>query len=206
VLQPLRDHLQAVHAPRADDLAGAVTHYSALAETLGWRLGGAGGAEASRRLLIERGNVDVMIGHGLHRNDPKPAIRAARAFSEFMRYWGVGTPELLEVAADTASELGDLGLQAAALHQLGMVALQRSDFDTAQARYEEAQPLYEQVGNLLGQANCIRGLGAVALGRSDYDTAKARYEEALTLYQRIPDLPSAESVRRRLAQLLATNE
>jgi hypothetical protein len=188
VLQPLRDHLQTVHAPRPDDLARTVSHYSALAETLGWRLGGADGAEASRRLLIERGNVDVMIGHGLHSDDPKPAIRAARAFSEFMRYRGVGTPELLEVAADTAGRLGDVRLQAAALHQLGMVALQRSDYDTARARCEQAQPLYTQIGDVRGQASCIRSLGDVALRRFDYDTAQARYEQAQPLYTQIGDV------------------
>jgi tetratricopeptide (TPR) repeat protein len=129
-----------------------------------------------------------------------------RAFSEFMRYWGVGTPEVLEAAAGTAGKLGDVLLQAEALLQLGMVALQRSDHNIAQARFEEAQPLYEQLGDLLGQANCIQGLGDIALARSDFDTAKACYEEALTLYHRVPDTSSAESVQRRLARLLAKEE
>jgi hypothetical protein len=206
VLQPLRDHLQAAHAPRPDELTRAVAHYCALTETLGWRLGRSGGGEASRRLLVERGNLDVMIGHGLGSEDPRPAIRAAHAFGEFIRLSGVGTPELLEVAAGSAGKLGDVGLQASALHQLGMVAFQRSDYDTAQARYQEAQRLYEQVGNLLGQANCVKGLAEVALGRSDRDTAKVLYEDALTLYERIPAPSSAESVRQRLAELSATNE
>lgn len=171
VLQPLRDHVRAKYAPRDDDLVRAIAHYCALTEMLGWRLGGAGGGEASRRLLVERGNLDAMIGRGLGGEDPKPAIRAALAFGEFLRYGGVGTPELLEVAADTAGNLGDAGLEAITLHQLGMVAVGRFDYDTAQARFEEAQPLYEQVGDFLGQANCLTRLDDVALARFDYDTA-----------------------------------
>jgi tetratricopeptide (TPR) repeat protein len=187
VLQPLRDHVQAKHEPQDDDLAHAIAYYGELAETLGWRLGGTGGAEASRRLLLERGNLDAMIGHGLRSNDPKPAILAATGFSEFMRYTGVGRPDLLETAARAAGKLADLHLQAETVHQLGMVALQRFDYDTAQARFEKAQQFYEQIGDLRGQANCIQHLGDVAFDRSDYDTAQTHYEAARPIYEQIGD-------------------
>jgi tetratricopeptide (TPR) repeat protein len=188
-LQPIRDHVQTAHAPRADDLAQAVAQYCALAEGLGWQLGQAGGARASSQLLAERGNLEAMLDLGLQEEDPTAAINAAVAYAEFMRYSGVGTTSLLEVAARAAGQLGDATLHGEALYRIGLVAYGRTEYDTAQARYQEAQPLYEQTGNLVGQANCIKGLGDIALNRDDnYDTAQARFEEAQSLYEQTGNL------------------
>jgi hypothetical protein len=202
ILQPIRDHMQTAHLPRPDDLARAVTHYCALAWTLGWQLGRAGGAEASSRLLAERGNLEAMIGQGLQEDNSSEAIKAAIAYSDFVRYSGVGTTSLLEAAASAADRLRDQTLQGGALYSLGALAVERSDFDTAQARYEEAQRLYTQVDDVLGQANCIKGLADIAGDRGDLDTAHARYEEALVLFQRIQDPYSIGLAHERLARIV----
>jgi len=204
VLQPIRDHVQAAHEPSPDDLAQAVAHYGELARQLGWQIGRPGGAEASSQLLVERGNLEAMIAEGLRQYDPRPAIQAARGFGNFMRS-GIGRPDLLEAAADTAGKLGEILLQANSIKGLGDIALQRSDHDTARARFEEAQSLYEQVGNVLGQANCIQGLGDFAFDRSDYVTAQARYEKALALYGGISDSYSIGQTHKRLAHNAMTD-
>lgn len=54
-----------------------------------------------------------------------------------MLFSGVGTPRLLEAAADAAGRLDDIELKANALLQLGDIALRRSDHDAAGKRYEE---------------------------------------------------------------------
>jgi tetratricopeptide (TPR) repeat protein len=187
-LQPIRDHVQAAHPPWPDDLARTVAHYCQLAETLGWQLGRASGAEASNRLLAERGNLEAMIAHGLQEDKLRVAINAAIAYSEFMRFSGTGTTSLLDAAASAADQLGNVALHAQALFQLSAIAGDRFDLDTAQARFEEAQPLFEQVGDLHGQADCLLGLGEIALRRPDLDTAQARFEEARPLYKQISNL------------------
>ena len=189
MLQPIRDHVQAAHAPRPDDLARAAAYY-------------------------HRARHDARLAAGIPRAAPRPAADYSPSAATWRRCSPMAcrrttpgqrstprspTPSsydspdlgteapLLEAAASAASRLGDATLQADALFRLGIVIHDRSDLDTAQARFEEAQPLYEQVGDILGQANCIRALGDIALDRSDLDTAQARYQQALTLYQRIPE-------------------
>jgi tetratricopeptide (TPR) repeat protein len=190
VLQPIRDYVkgQEIHRAERDELARAAHHYLDLAATLGPNVGGVGGAEASARLQAERGNLEVMIGRCLEGSNPRPAISAARALGEFMLFSGLGTPRLLEAAAEAAGRLDEVELKANALLQLGDIALRRSDHDGAGKRYQEARRLYERVDVVLGQANCIWGLGNVALRRSQYDTAWERYEQAQRLYEQVEDV------------------
>jgi len=84
--------------------------------------------------------------------------------------------------------MSDLLGEANCIQKLGDIALLRSDHETAQARYEEAQPLFRTMGSWNGEANCIQSLGDIALRRSDHETACARYEEAQSLYQKAGDL------------------
>jgi tetratricopeptide (TPR) repeat protein len=183
VLQPIRDYLQAAHALPPDDLARTVAHYCTLAATIGKQIGGPGGAQASSRLLAERGNLDAMLRHGLADEGPRQAILAVIGFAELLRFSGVGTPDLLIRAAEAAGKLGETVLHADCLWLIGDITLWRGDQDTAQARYEQAQSLYQQADNLIGQADCLLGLGHIAFEQDDRDTAQARYEQAQPLYQ-----------------------
>jgi tetratricopeptide (TPR) repeat protein len=146
-----------------------------------------------------------MLRQGLADENPRSAIGAVRAFGELLRFSGVGPPELLAVAADAAGKLGETALQADCLWALGDIARWRSDHDTARARFEQAQRLYEQAGNIIGQANCLYGLGDIALARSDHDTAQARYQEALALYAQISSLIFVGWTHRLLARLAPTD-
>ena len=51
--------------------------------------------------------------------------------------------------------VGDALGEAHCICSVGDIAFERSEHDTARARYEEALPLDRRVGEVLGGANCI---------------------------------------------------
>ena len=71
--------------------------------------------------------------------------------------------------------------RAADLHQIGIIAQQRGDYDTALARYEQSLTIFEELGNRAHMANSYHQIGIIAQQRGDYDTAQARYEQSLTI-------------------------
>ena len=74
---------------------------------------------------------------------------------------------------------------ASSYHQLGMLAHDRGDYDTAQARYQQSLTINERLGNQAGMATSYHQLGMLAQNRGDYDTAQARYEQSLTISERL---------------------
>lgn len=61
------------------------------------------------------------------------------------------------------------------------LALNRRDFDEAEALANEGLSLAERAGDAGGAANMVAELGHVAEGRGDLDTALARFEQSLAL-------------------------
>lgn len=78
--------------------------------------------------------------------------------------------------------------QAELIGSAAVIALGRSDHDTARALYEQARPLYQRVGDVRGEANCIEGLGDIALACRDHGAAQALYGQARPQYQRVGDV------------------
>jgi tetratricopeptide (TPR) repeat protein len=201
MLAPVRDHVAASHPPEPADLDRAIGHYCDLADTVGWQVGGEGGAEAAQQMLAETGNLTRMLDQAIAGHRLDQVVAAVVGLTQYLRLTGATLPGLLDAAGAAVDAAGDDTQQASIYRALGDVALERSDHDTARARYEQALPLYQRIGNVLGQANCISGLGDVALERSDHDTARARFQEALALYERIPEPFSIGWVQSKLARL-----
>jgi tetratricopeptide (TPR) repeat protein len=183
LLTPLREYVNREYPPQLDDLQKALSHYMNLAILFGNKTGREGGAEAVARLTPEVENMESAIMRTLDSPNCRIAIKAASRLAEFSRFTGLGSTMPLEKAAEIAVSIQADDLAARCCCILGIVALDRSDHNTARARFEEALPLFGCVGDELGKADCIKGLGDVALERSDYGGARTRYEEALPLYR-----------------------
>jgi tetratricopeptide (TPR) repeat protein len=184
-LAPIRDYVHDRYKPAASDLQRAVTHYRDLGAQLGAKAGVVGGAAASERLSAEMGNVEAMLHQGFQDDDPRPSIRAAISVASFMRFSGLGSTRLLESARAAARRIGETDLEARVLKGMGHVALVRSDFEEAVARYTAALERFEQTGNEKHQALTIKSLGHVAIRQDDHDLARSRYETALDLFEKV---------------------
>jgi tetratricopeptide (TPR) repeat protein len=185
LLTPLREYVQQKHPPLPADLQTALSHYMGLATSLGDKPGREGGAEAVTRLTPEAENMEAAIARALDGPDSTNAIVAAINLAEFARFTGLGTTMPLQKAMAVANAGGADDLAATCCFRLGTIALDRSDHETARARFEDALPLYRRVGGIIGEANCTFSLGHIALSRSDHETAHTRFRDALPLYRRV---------------------
>jgi ATP/maltotriose-dependent transcriptional regulator MalT len=86
-----------------------------------------------------------------------------------------------EEALELTRHLGDEAGAAAALFNLGSVAMSRMEVDRASTLLEEAVALWRASGNEWGLANALNMLGLVAIVQRDHDRAMARHEESLAL-------------------------
>ncbi|MGH8885228.1 MAG: tetratricopeptide repeat protein, partial [Egibacteraceae bacterium] len=70
-------------------------------------------------------------------------------------------------------------------HQLGILAQDRGDYETAEARYRQSLEINERLGNQAGMAASYGQLGILAQDRGDYETAEARYRQSLEINERL---------------------
>ena len=201
MLAPIREHVQRSRPPSPEDRERMSTYYLELPGSYGGKVGNEGGADAVRLLMTEFANIESFIEEALGGRTAAAAIDAAIALSDFMRFSGHGTPQVLQQARSAARNSGDAKRESKCLKCLGDLTLARSQHDEARRRYEEALPLYVQVGDVLGRANCIQGLGDIALARSQPEQARQLFERSLSLYMSISDPYSIGMTHRRLARL-----
>jgi tetratricopeptide (TPR) repeat protein len=200
-LAPIREHIAAGHPPAAADLDTAIGHYAQLAATTGKQVGRSHGAQAVTRLQADTGNITAMLGHAAAREQAAELADALDGLAEYWRLTGVTQPQLARQALDVITAHGTPTQQAKTFFALGILAYDRSDHDSARARYEQALPLYQQAGDVLGEAGCIKGLGDIALDRSDHDSARARYQQALPLYQQAGSVLGEANCIQRLGDI-----
>jgi tetratricopeptide (TPR) repeat protein len=200
VLAPIRECVRRGYPPKDEDVDRTLKHYLQLARQ-GDRAGRERGAEVVARLVPELGNVDSMIARGLEKTDPEPSIGAAVDLGKILCLSGWPSSTPVERALEKARETGRDLLQANCAEQLGDIALDRCDYDTARARYERALLLYSRIGSPLGEANCLVRLGDIAVDCIDYVDARARYADALTYYRRIGSTLGEAICIRRLGDI-----
>jgi DNA-binding SARP family transcriptional activator len=96
---------------------------------------------------------------------------------------------------------GDAYAEAYARAGLGLVAINRGDLVKAEARLEEALPLFLESGELWTASQTHTWLGTVLLLQGDLEGAVARFEEGLSLARWIEDRAAIYNTLYALAQV-----
>ena len=77
--------------------------------------------------------------------------------------------------------------QAAALHQLGVVAQEHRDFEAAERWYRQSLEITERIGDEHSKAQTLHQLGVVAQEHRDFEAAERWYRQSLEIKERIGD-------------------
>jgi tetratricopeptide (TPR) repeat protein len=147
------------------------------------------------RALLEEAISESLRTGGLQGN----AYRVAW-LSEVCRLAGRGKEawQYVRQALDLARQHKERGNEALALHQLGVVHAHADPPDAAQAEahYQQALTLAEELGMRPLQAHCHRGLGTLYATTGQHEQARAELSTAIDLYRGMEMhfwLPQAEA-------------
>jgi tetratricopeptide (TPR) repeat protein len=99
------------------------------------------------------------------------------------------------VAPDTAKA-------ASYIHELGILAQSRGDYETAEQRYTQSLQIKERLGNQAGLASSYHQLGMLAQDRGDYETAEQRYTQSLQIEERLGNQAGLATSHATLAMLM----
>lgn len=96
---------------------------------------------------------------------------------------------ILDSGLEIAKRLGDIGLQARALFNLGNVVRSQGKVDLAAEHYEQSLALSRRVGTSAQRtaANALRGLARIAASQGKYDVASQHLSESLALSRETGD-------------------
>jgi tetratricopeptide (TPR) repeat protein len=108
---------------------------------------------------------------------------------------------ILHRLKDHYEHAGDDRNHAVALHQLGMIAQERRQFEEAERWYRQSLAIKERLGDEHGQASTLHQLGRLAQERGNVAEAVQFYERAETLLVRYNDPHSLGIVRRSLQRV-----
>ncbi|MFE9776356.1 tetratricopeptide repeat protein [Streptomyces sp. NPDC005931] len=136
-----------------------------------------------RQSRLARKSAQFGPGLPTHPNPAPAAVQISLRAATEAAHQRALSERYAQAALDLALDLTDRASEADALDNLGYVALDRGDLNTAHQHHEQALALYQHTGNRLGQALALTNLGNVARERGDQETAEQHYQQALTLYQ-----------------------
>ena len=73
------------------------------------------------------------------------------------------------------------------IHQLGILARDRGDYDEAARQYQRALDIFERLGHQVGMANSVPPAWHARSGPGDYDEAARLYQRSLDIKERLGD-------------------
>lgn len=90
--------------------------------------------------------------------------------------------EIVETLEAQESEINFDGIRAGVYHQLGRVAQKQGNVEEAEARFEEALNIYQEIGE--GGGGTYHHLGRVAQEQGDFEEAEHYYRKALVSWKK----------------------
>ena len=125
--------------------------------------------------------------HLLQAGDTEDAGQVTEQACSQLHTWGAWDQEA-SLIHDTLARLpAGSPRQAAWIHQLGIIAQDRGDYDEAARQYQRSLDIDERLGDQAGMAGSYHQLGVLAQARGDYDEAARQYQRALDISERIGD-------------------
>jgi len=123
--------------------------------------------------------------HLLHAGDTEAAAMVTEEAVVQLDEWGAWDQEA-SLIHDTLARLpADSPRQPAWIHQLGILAQHRGDYDEAARLYQRSLDINERLGGEADMASNYHNLGALAQARGDYDEAARLYQRSLDIKERI---------------------
>ncbi|WP_187438281.1 tetratricopeptide repeat protein [Actinomadura decatromicini] len=123
---------------------------------------------------LEAAHHQIMLG--------EPAEDMIEGALTRLHAWGMWDWEE-RVCRDTLSEVPEHSTIAASLHaRIGVIAFDRGDLATAEARYREALTINEAQGDQYRQGSDYQELGMIAHARADWVQAEELFQQALTRF------------------------
>ena len=123
--------------------------------------------------------------HLLQAGAAEDASEVSERAVSLLHDWGAWDQEA-SLIYDTLAHLpADSPSQATWIHQLGIIALDRGDFEQAARQYLRAREAFKRLGDEAGVANTYHQLGKISQARGDYAEAARRYRRSINLNKQI---------------------
>jgi predicted ATPase/DNA-binding CsgD family transcriptional regulator len=184
MLEPLRQYA----AEKLEERGEAETSrhrqaefFVALAEEAEPKFRGPEEATYSRLLEAEHDNLRAALSWSLGGGDPELGLRLAAALRWFWNARGhldEGARQF-EKALDVGG--GETAARAGAFYGWGHILRKKSDFGRAEAHFQEALALYEELANEAQIADALEALGLVAMDRGETARAAPLFERGLAV-------------------------
>ncbi len=145
--------------------------------------------EGRNHLSEGRAWLDQVLALAPSGATPTSACRARYAAGRmaFLQGDAHAARQFLEPCLARSQELGEAGLVAATLRQLGHLSRDRGDLATARSQYERGYQLFRELGDPQGLASSQLALGRLAIMEGALDAGRALVEESLRNYRACGD-------------------
>jgi tetratricopeptide (TPR) repeat protein len=210
--EPLGDIEEGLRLEKSGMLDRALAHYEAATETedpltvaTAWRRRASvlrTRCDWEGAMAAARESAAVAVRHGLT-NAHAEALNAQAAVFQSQGDFASATPLLEGILGMTK----DPRIRGVALQNLGTIAAERGDYETAEHRFLESYRCFKAADYQWGQAFALNNYGRAAMDRDNFEIAERVLTRAVELAREIEDLDLAALSTMNLAEtMLSAND